>query len=129
VYDKLPEPAVIPIAVMLPVLAPQLLGDIVGAAVKVGTGLTLTVETAVLVQLLPFLPVTVYDVVTVGVTLIDAPLCDVLQLYVVALLAVKVTGVPAQTVAEFTVTDGVGFTFIVVVFELIQPLAAVPVIV
>ena len=34
----------------------------------------------------------------------------VLQLYVFAPLAVKVTGVPAQTVAEFTVTVGEGFT-------------------
>lgn len=48
-----------PIPVMAPVAAPQLLGDIVGAVFTVGTGVTLTVAIAVFLQLFPLVPVTV----------------------------------------------------------------------
>ena len=116
--------------VMLAVFVPQLLGAIVGAAVKVGAGFILTVETAVFLQPFPKVPVTVYDVVLLGETLIDGTLfCPVLQLYVVAPVPVKVAGVPEQTVGEFTPTVGEALIVTVVVAVFTQPLAAVPVIV
>ena len=46
--------------------------------VMTGSGLTVTVETAVLVHP-PVVPVTVYDVVAAGVTLIEAVPAPVLQ--------------------------------------------------
>ena len=45
-----------------------------------------------------------------------------LQLYVVAPLAVKLAELPAQIVELFTATVGVVFTFTVVTFVFVQPL-------
>lgn len=64
-----------------------------------------------------------------GETFTDEPVCEVLQLYVVAPLAANVLVAPAQIVAELTVTTGKAFTSTVVVFIPIQLFAPVPVMV
>ena len=52
----------------------------------------------------------------VGDGVIVAVVAPVFQLYVVAPLAVKVAELPAQIVALFTVTVGIGVTVMVAVF-------------
>ena len=51
----------------------------------------------------------------------------VLQVNVLAPLAVKVAVLPVQIVAELTVTIGIAFTVTVEVAEFLQPFAFVPV--
>lgn len=93
------------------------------AAVAVRLGVVLTVTVAVCAALQPELvPVTVYTVVTVGVTLIVEVVGPVFHEYVVAPAAVSVAGLPEQTVALFTVTVGVAFTFTETVRVLVHPL-------
>jgi hypothetical protein len=90
--------------------------------VTFGNGVTVTVATAVLVQLFK-VPVTVYVVVVVntGVVGFDTPVKPPVQLYVVAPLAVKLAVVPLQMVGEFTVTVGRGFTVTVDTAVPVQP--------
>jgi hypothetical protein len=77
--------------------------------VIVGTGETVTVETAVLVHP-PLVPLTVYEVVEAGETEIGFVLAPVLQLYVVPPAPVSVALAPAQMLGELTVTVGNGVT-------------------
>ncbi len=82
-----------------------------GLTVTVGVGLTVTTTVAILEQL-PLLPVTVYEVVTVGDAVTLAAVVELnpvagLQLYVVAPLAVRVVLPPEQMEVEgLTVTVG-----------------------
>lgn len=68
-----------PSPVIDPVAPPQTLVLVVGVAVSVGTELTVIVIHAELVQLFPLVPLTVYVVVPGGVTLMELPLAEVLQ--------------------------------------------------
>jgi len=88
----------------------------------VGTtaALKLTVATAVDVQPKE-VPVTVYEVVVAGVTVIGFVTSPVLQVYEVAPAAVKVAVPPAQIVVEFTVVTGIGLTVTVDTAEDVQP--------
>ena len=98
-------------------------------ATTVGNGLTVIVMVAVLLQPLAFVPVTVYVVVLAGFT-IGLPLkLPGIQLYVVPPVALRVEEAPAQIVAGDALAPivGKGFTVIVLVAELLQPLAFVPV--
>jgi hypothetical protein len=72
-------------------------------------------------------PVTVYVVVTTGLTVIGFVAAPVLHEYVVAPLAVKVAEVLAQMVGLFTVTIGLEFTVTITVAVFVQPAAEVPV--
>ena len=78
-----------------------------------------TVLTAVAEQE-PLDPVTVYDVVIIGVTTMVAVVAPVFHVYVEAPLAVMVAEVPAQVVAELAATVGVEVTVIVAVLSLVQ---------
>ena len=72
-------------------------------------GLAITVTATVLVLEQPvtvLVPVTVYIVVTVGDTVILEVVAPVLQLYVFAPVAERLTGNPEQTVALLTATVG-----------------------
>ena len=62
------------------VLFPEQIVDKVAFAVIVGNGSTVTVMVAVLVQPLPFVPVTVNVLVVLGVTVIEEPVEPLLQL-------------------------------------------------
>ena len=91
-----------PLAVKVAELPEQIDADV---SVNVGGVLIVTVDVPVPVQL-PLVPLTVYDVVTLGVTITE----DVLapkdtQVYVVAPEAVSVALWPAQTVGELTVIE------------------------
>jgi hypothetical protein len=114
---------------MEPVLDPQALGFVVGDAVKVGTVFTVIVIEVESRQL-PLLPITVYVVVTVGVTLMELPLADVLHVKLPAPVAVSVVEVPAHKVCEVAATETVGIAFTVTVHVEglpAQPLLPVPV--
>lgn len=71
-----------------------------------------TVATAELEQP-PVVPVTVYDVFTVGETISGLAVDPVFHTYVVPPVAVNVSSCPGQAVREFTVITGGGFTVIV----------------
>jgi hypothetical protein len=84
----------------------------------------------VLVQPAALDPVTVYVVVTLGVTTVDAPVAPPgVQVYVLALLPNKVVDDPIQTAFKLALTPtlGNGLTVTVVVAVLEQPKASVPV--
>src|SRR3954468_7090978 len=83
--------------------------------VNVGSGLTVTVPEALFEQVVvPSVTVTVYVVVEPGDTMIEAVVAPPGLHRKVGLdalcVAVKVADPPAQTVAEFTLTTGSGFT-------------------
>ena len=86
-----------------------------------------TVATAVLEQPWASVPVTVYEVVEVGLTLIGLVVSPVDHEYDVPPEAVKVAVAPEQIVGELTVIVGFGpmLTVATAVFE--QPCASVPV--
>jgi len=96
-----------------------------------GKGFTVTRRVAVLVQPVAVkVPVTVYVVVEVGETVIELPLNEPgIQVYVFAPVPVIVTEEPKQiAVADVVVpVGGNGFTVIVFVAVVIQPVALVPV--
>lgn len=79
-----------------------------------GTGFTVTVATAVLIQPFASVPVTVYVVVAAGAAVTDAPVAGVVPAdheYAEAPAAFKVAVVcPSQIAVELTVTTGNGFT-------------------
>ena len=102
--------------------------EIFGPALAVGNGFTVTVTVCVLVQPLAFVPVTVYVVLTVGFTVIIAPVDPPYdQLYVVPPDAVSVLVCPLHIVVGLTVMVGFGLTVIDTVWVLVQPEALVPV--
>ena len=84
-----------------------------------GNGLTVTVDTAVALQP-SVVPVTVYDVVVIGDTVL-VPLTPAVQLYVVAPFGIKVAVCPSQMVGELTVTTGNGFTVTVDIAVAVHP--------
>jgi hypothetical protein len=94
-----------------------------------GSGLTVNVTEHELVQPLASVTVTVYVVVTLGLTLIDAVVADVLQRNDVPPDAVSVTVSPTQIAGLEGVMPhtGAGFIVTVVVHELVQPSASVTV--
>jgi hypothetical protein len=72
----------VPLTVTLvidPVAALQLLGATLGVEVSCGRAFTFTVAVVLLLQELKAVPVTVYVVVTVGLTEIEVPFCVVDQ--------------------------------------------------
>lgn len=99
----------------------------VPVTVNVGNGLTVTV--VVLVALHdPELPLTVYTVVLVGLTVTDVAVAPVLHVYVVAPETLSTAGLPAQTVAVFTLSVRLETTVTVeVLFPLHDPLVPVTV--
>jgi len=99
-----------------------------GATVTTGVGLTVIVAEAVLVHPLASVPVTVYEVVDAGETVILVVVAPVFHEYVTAPPALSVALCPEQIDVEGeTVTTGSGFTFTVAVAVLIQPFPSVPV--
>ena len=98
-------------------------------AVTDGNGFTVTLTVAVPEHPAVLVPVTVYVVVELGVTVMLAVLPPVFQLYVFAPLAVS-TDVAPLHIADglaVAVTDGNGFTVTLIDVVLLQPLAKVPV--
>jgi hypothetical protein len=98
-----------PAAVNVALEPEQIVGEL---TVTVRLDPIVTVATAV-AEHPEVVPVTVYDVVDAGETVIGFVVAPVLQLYVVPPAAVSVAVPPAQIVGEFTVTVGIGFTVIV----------------
>ena len=88
-----------------------------------GTPLTETVLTAVLVQPNALAPVTVQLVMVVGLTTFDPDE----QVQVFAPLGISVNELPLQIAPEFIVILGVPLTVTVLTAELVQPNALVPV--
>jgi hypothetical protein len=95
--------------------------------VIVAAGLTVTVATAVPVQPAAFVPVTVYEVVLVGLTEIGLVVAPVFQEYVEAPEAVNVAVAPLQIVGELTVIVAGGLTVTVATAVPVHPAASVPV--
>lgn len=102
-------------AIIVALCEPQRLNTL-ALSERVGVGVTETVDELTDEQLLS-VPVTVYIVVEVGLITILAVVAVVFHKYAVAPLAVNVAELPAQTVAELTLTVGVVFTVTVVVFK------------
>ena len=104
-----------------------------GLALAVTVGWAFTVTSAVvIVDVQPvkvFVPVTVYVVLADGVTVVVFVVDVVLQLYVSAPVAVKVTGTLAQVVVLDTATVGNVFTAIVIVSVALAQLFDSPIIV
>ena len=100
---------------------------VVEFTVMIGFGPIVTVATAVLTQPAASVPVTVYDVVEIGVTVIGLLLAPVLHEYVEPPLAVNVAVAPEHIVGEFTVIVGLGPIVTVETAVLTQPAASVPV--
>src|SRR5258706_7708060 len=90
-----------------------------------GSGFTVTVVEHELVQPLALVTVTVYVVVIVGLTVMDAVVAPVLQRNDVPPDAVNVDEPPTQIAgfAGVMLHDGNGFTVTVVEHELVQPMA------
>ena len=100
-----------PLAVIVAAVPGQIEG-FAGVIEIVGEALTVTEVEAVLVQLFE-VPVTIYDVVTVGLTIFAAVVILLLQEYEVAPLAVNVAVAPAQIVgAGVRAIVGTAFTTI-----------------
>ena len=93
-------------------------------------GKELTVTVVVLVAMVAHpdkFPLTVYTVVAVGVTTIEAALELVFQVYVVIPDAVSIADEPGQTVAAFIAILGAEPTVTDVVAVFTQPAAELPV--
>jgi len=110
-------------------LAPLHIAAGLADAVTDGNGFTVTLTVAVPVHPAVFVPVTVYVVVELGVTVMLAVLPPVLQLYVFAPLAVNIELAPLHIAAGLAdaVTDGIGFTVTLTVAVPVHPSAVVPV--
>jgi hypothetical protein len=124
VYEVAPEP-------VRSVEPPLQMVGLVAVAVTVGVGFTVTVTCAWL-EHPPLVPVTVYVVVVVGVTVTGFPLrFPGFHTYVVAPEPLRSVEPPLQMVGlvAVAVTVGVGFTVTVTCAWLVQPFAPVPVIV
>lgn len=97
-------------------------------AVTFGAAVIVTFDTAVFWQPFASVPVTVYEVLEVGLTEMFAPVPPELHEYELAPLAVKLTATPEQVDGELTVTAGRALTVILnVCGEEIQPAAEVAV--
>ena len=96
---------------------------------QAGTGFTVTVTEHELVHPFASVTVTVYVVVTVGVTTIEAVVADVLQRNEIPPVAVNVAGSPGQSggTTQTMAHIGAGVTVIVVVHVPLHPLALVTV--
>src|SRR5438445_202891 len=99
----------------------------------VTTGFETTVTVVVSESKHPFasVPVTVYEVVTVGLAVTGLPLellkpVPGVHVYVAAPLAVNVVEAPLQINPLLTVTVGKGFTTTVVVAKFAQPFPSTP---
>lgn len=102
-----------------------------------GSALIVIILVADAVHPFELVTVTVYVVVTVGLTLIDTAVEPVFQRYVPPPLAVRVAAAPTQRIPSLlfapevsvavTDADGSGFTVIVLVDVAVQPLALVTV--
>jgi hypothetical protein len=112
-----------PEALKVAVAPKQIVGEF---TVIIGKEFTVTVATAVPVQPLASFPVTVYEVVDVGETVIGFVVAPVDQEYVEPPAAVNVAAVPAQVVGELTVIVGKGFTITVTVAVPLLPSQPVP---
>ena len=103
-------------------------GQIVGEfTVIVAGGPIVTVATAVPVQPAASVPVTVYDVVAAGVTVIGLVVAPVLHEYIEPPLAVNVALPPGHIVGELTVIVAGGPIVTVAIAVPVQPAASVPV--
>ena len=110
-------------------LAPLHIADGLAVAVTVGNEFTVTLTAAVPVHPAVLVPVTVYVVVELGVTVMLAVLPPVFQLYVFAPLAVNTDVAPLHIAAGLAVavTDGNGFTVTLTVAVPVHPAVLVPV--
>lgn len=101
---------VAPLAVNVSELPEQILAE-EAEMFKVGVAFTVTEIVVVLLQLDALVPVTVYVVVTVGLTAITVVVADVFQRYEEAPLAVKFTELPTQMLEEGAEIETVGLAF------------------
>jgi len=110
-------------------VAPLHIAAGLAVAVTDGNGFTVTLTVAVPVHPAVFVPVTVYVVVPLGVTVMLAVLPPVFQLYVFAPLAVNTDVAPLHIAAGLAVavTDGNGFTVTLTVAVPVHPAVLVPV--
>jgi hypothetical protein len=111
-------------------VAPLHIAAGLAVAVTVGNGLTVTLTVAVPEHPAVLVPVTVYVVVALGVTVLLAPLPNPPdQLYVFAPLAVNTEVAPLHIAAGLAdaVTDGNGFTVTLTVAVPVHPAVLVPV--
>jgi hypothetical protein len=108
---------------------PTQIDGLAGVILHVGGGVTVTVTEQVLVHPLPFATVTVYVVVVVGLTVIEAVVSEVLQRNVNPPDAINVDEPPTQMEGfeEVMLHTGSGATFTVNEHELVHPLASVTV--
>jgi hypothetical protein len=109
------------LAVILPV-PPLHIGLMVGKVIVIA-GLTVTCTLSLAVQPALVLPVTVYEVVELGVTVIDEVVGPVFQIYVDAPVAVNTALLPGQIIDGLTLIDnvGVGLTVIFTLSFSAQP--------
>src|SRR4051812_19607028 len=96
-----------------------------GVMLQVGGGVTVTVTEHVLVHPLPFATVTVYVVVVVGLTVIEAVVSEVFQRNDNPPVAVSVDEPPTQMEGfeEVMLHTGAGATVTVNEHELVHPFA------
>ena len=113
-----------PLAVNVPVEPAQMVAEL---ADTVGNALTVTLPTAVFVQPVDEMPVTVYEVFVVGLTEIVDVVAPVFQEYVDAPLAVNTAEFPAQVVEDVEATIGNALTVTLPTAVFLQPVVAVPV--
>src|ERR1041385_3128263 len=108
---------------------PTQIEGLFGVMLQVGAGFTVTVDEHVLVHPLALVTVTVYVVVVVGLTVIEAVVAALLQRNDVPPDAVNVEEPPTQIEGLFGVMlqVGAGFTVTVAEHELVHPLALVTV--
>jgi hypothetical protein len=109
--------------------APMQIAGFAGVILQVGNGFTVTVVVHELLQPLPSVTVTVYVVVIVGLTVIEAVVAPVLQRNDVPPEAVSVFEPPKQMdkVPQVMLHCGNGLTVTVVAHELVHPNALVTV--
>lgn len=105
----------------------QLLGEILGVLTICGMAKTVIFETDEFVHPVTAVPVTVYEVESVGDTTMFGPLALVLHVYVFPPPAVKVALLLEHRVDELTEIEGKAFTLTCDIAIFVHEFAAVPI--